>query len=150
MQKPLDEEFVKRSIIKWLSLHEWGTNLQYGALRDKGVDIKVRHNRYSRYFLIEIKGDGKAKNLNSQREVNFNYALGQVLTRMITRGDAKYKYGYKYGIGFPISFKSLVLRRLPYSICNKLNLYIFFVYDEGKVEVFDWRKIKTCQVNKDK
>ena len=52
----MTEEFVKNSIIKFLSRKEWGTNLQFGELREKGVDIKVRHNRYSRYFLIECKG----------------------------------------------------------------------------------------------
>ena len=39
----MKEDFVKNSIIKYLSRKEWGTNLQFGALHDRGVDIKVRH-----------------------------------------------------------------------------------------------------------
>jgi len=61
MQKPLSEKFVKQSIIKWLFRKGWGRNLEVGELRDRGVDIRVRHNNYARYFLIETKGEGKIR-----------------------------------------------------------------------------------------
>lgn len=98
-QKPITEEFVERSIIKYLSQNEWGTNLQFGGLREKGVDIKVRHNRYSRYFLIECKGEGKsanAKSNNSHKEVAFVYSLGQIITRMKTGGSTRYYNAVKF------------------------------------------------------
>ena len=81
MPKLLTEKFVKQSIINWLFRNGWGRNLRVGELRDKGVDIKVRHNKYSRYFLIETKGEGKIKQAD---EVAFVYSLGQIITRMKT------------------------------------------------------------------
>jgi hypothetical protein len=36
----MTEEFVKNAIIRHLSRNEWGTNLQFGTLRERGVDIK--------------------------------------------------------------------------------------------------------------
>lgn len=145
MEKKIDEEFVKRSVIHWLSDNDWGKNLRYGGLSDHGVDIRVRHNKYARYFLIEVKGDGNAKNLSSQREVNFNYAIGQIITRMHTKKTKIYKYGYKYGIAFPESFRSVVLRRLPYDVCNKLNLYLFFVNNGGSIDFYDWKRLRELQ-----
>lgn len=91
----MTEEFVKNSIIKFLSRSGWGTNLQFGSLRERGVDIKVRHNRYSRYFLIECKGQGKssnAKSNNSHKEVTFVYSIGQIITRMKTGGSTRYYF----------------------------------------------------------
>lgn len=145
-KRPLSEEFVKRSVIQWLSADDWGKNLTFGGLRDKGVDIKVRHNKYPRYFLVEVKGEGNAKVPSAQREVNFNYALGQIVTRMKTEGKRGYKYRYKYGLGFPTSFKKLVLRRLPYDICDKLNLHLFFVDAKGQLDFYDWKRLKDEQI----
>lgn len=90
----MTEEFVKNSIIKYLSRKEWGTNLQFGSLRERGVDIKVRHNRYSRYFLIECKGQGIGR---SSSEVAFVYSLGQIISRMKSGDTTR----YYYGLGLP-------------------------------------------------
>jgi len=142
--KPITEEFVQRSIIKYLSKNEWGMNLQFGGLREKGVDIKVRHNRYSRYFLIECKGEGKsksAKSNNSHREVAFVYSLGQIITRMNTTGKTR----YYYGLGLPESSAKIALRRLPWQVAKKLLLYIFSVNEKGDVEKYDWQKLKKHQ-----
>jgi len=68
MKKLISERFVKQSIIKWLFRNNWGRNLEVGELRDCGVDIRVRHNNYARYFLIETKGEGKIRQAN---EVSF-------------------------------------------------------------------------------
>ena len=90
----MTEEFVKNSIIKYLSRKEWGTNLHFGSLRERGVDIKVRHNRYSRYFLIECKGQGVGR---GSSEVAFIYSLGQIISRMKSGGTTR----YYYGLGLP-------------------------------------------------
>lgn len=118
--------------------------------KEHGVDIKVRNNKYSRYWLIEVKGDAskEAKYPRSHREVNFNLALGQIITRMKSDGVRGYKYRYKYGVGFPESFKEIVLRRLPFDVCDKLNLYVFFADKIGKVNCYDWTKLKALQNNK--
>jgi len=143
-QKRISEEFVERSIIKYLSQNEWGTNLQFGGLREKGVDIKVRHNRYSRYFLIECKGEGKSKNSksnNSHKEVAFVYSLGQVITRMKTGGSTR----YYFGLGLPESSAKIALRRLPWQVAKKLLLYVLSVDAKGEVKRYDWQKLKKRQ-----
>lgn len=143
-KKQITEEFVERAIIKYLSKNEWGTNLQFGGLREKGVDIKVRHNRYSRYFLIECKGEGKSQNTksnNSHKEVAFVYSLGQIITRMNTGGRTR----YYYGLGLPETSAKIALRRLPWQAAKKLLLYVFSVNDKGDVKKYSWQELKNKQ-----
>ncbi len=96
MEKVINEKFVKQAVIKWLFRNGWGRNLEIGETRDRGVDIKVRHNKYSRYFLIETKGQGKIRQAD---EVAFVYSLGQIITRMKTSDSTR----YYYGLGLPLS-----------------------------------------------
>lgn len=147
MTSLLSEDFVQEKIIEYLKKEGWSTSLRAKGLKEHGVDIKVRNDKFSRYWLIEVKGDAspKAKYPRSHREVNFNLALGQIITRMQTGGAKGYKYRYKYGVGYPASFKEHVLRRLAYDVCDKLNLYVFFANEEGLVEVYDWKKIRDYQ-----
>jgi hypothetical protein len=141
--KPITEQFVERQIIKYLSKNGWGTNLEYGDIRDKGVDIKVRHNKYSRYFLIEAKGEGSAniKNINSRREVIFIYALGQILTRMTTSSATR----YYYGIGLPEMSAKKAIKRIPWQIAKKLLFYIFSVNTKGDVIKYSWQDLRDIQ-----
>jgi hypothetical protein len=143
----LTEDFVQDRIIEFLTANGWSKSLKSKTLKEHGVDIKVRNDKVSRYWLIEYKGDASptAKYPRSHREVNFNLALGQIITRMQTTGARAYKYRYKYGVGYPVSFKGLIVRRLPFDVCDKLNLYIFFVDGEGAVEVLGWRDLKKIQ-----
>ncbi len=134
----MPEEFVKKSIIKFLSRNEWGTNLQFGALRERGVDIKVRHNRYSRYFLIECKGQGKGK---SSSEVSFIYSLGQIISRMKSGGTTR----YYYGIGLPEKSAKIALRRLPWQVSKKLLMHVFSVNATGNVVRYSWQDLKKMQ-----
>ncbi len=151
MQKLLTEKFVQNSIIEYLFHKGWSRNLRSKGKKEHGVDIKVRNNKVSRYWLIECKGDASknAKYPRSHREVCFNLALGQIITRMKTDGKRGYKYRYKYGVGFPTSFEDLIVRRLPYDVCDKLNLYAFFVDDFGKVKEYNWQKLKISNNKKD-
>lgn len=143
MTKPISEEFVKNQIIKYLSKNGWGTNLEFGTLRDKGVDIKVRHNLYSRYFLIETKGEGSvnSKSQRSQRETHFVFGLGQIVTRMKTTGKTR----YYYGLGLPESSAKIALRRLPWQVAKKLLLSVFSVDEAGKVTEYNWSKLQKLQ-----
>lgn len=131
----MTEEFVKRQIIKWLSKNNWGKNLEFGGLHDHGVDIKVRHNNYSRYFLIEAKGGDKY-------EVSFVYSLGQIITRMNTTGSTR----YYYGLGLPAKAANIALRRLPWQVAKKLLLYVFAVYADGEVKQYSWQDLKKEQI----
>ena len=151
MKKPprtiLTEPFVQSAIIQHLKNNGWSSNLTSKELKEAGVDIKVRNDKFSRYWLIEVKGDPSetVKSPGGSRSSSFNSALGQIITRMHTNRKKGYKYGYKYGIGFPLSFKSKVIKNLPYDVCDKLNLYAFFVHLDGTVEQYDYKSLKKLQ-----
>jgi|SRR3989344_2152806 len=137
--KYIDEKFVKKSIIKWLGRKGYSRSLRHGELSEHGVDIKVRHNNYPRYFLIECKGDPNPDtfgSVNSGREVAFNYVLGQIVSRM--RSKSK----YWYAIGLPDSMREKIIKRLPKEVCKKLRLKILLVSENGKVEELNWRHLK--------
>ena len=148
--KPLSERFVQNSIIEYLFRNGWSRNLRAKGLDEHGVDIKVRHIRYARYWLIECKGDAstKAKYPKSHEVNSFIFALGQILTRMKSDGQRGYKYGYKFGVGFPAGFRDLVISRLPSNVADKLNLYVFLVEKDGSVGVLDWKELKKLQTSK--
>ena len=144
----ITEDFVQRSLIKYLEQKGWSKSLQSAELWEQGVDIKVRNNQFARYWLIEAKGDPstKVKNPSGSMSSSFNSALGQVITRMHRNGARGYKYGYKFGIAFPLSFKKMILRKIPYDVMDKLNLYLFFVNNSGLVDEIDWKKMKEIKL----
>jgi len=140
----LSENFVQSSVVKYLNKNGWSKSLKSAELWEHGVDIKVRNNKFSRYWLIEAKGDPSliVKSPYGIRSSSFNSALGQIITRMHRTGKRNYKYGYKYGIAFPISFKKMVLRKIPFDVMDKLNLFLFFVDSKGGVEEINWNDLK--------
>lgn len=138
MEKLLAESFVQKSIIEYLFRKGWSRNLRSKNGKEHGVDIKVRHNRYARYWLIEVKGE-------RHLESNFYHSLGQIISRMKTKRKKGYKYGYKYGVGFAVSFRNKIIKNLPYDVCDKLNLYVFLVDKKRKIELIDWKKLKELQ-----
>ncbi len=120
----IKEDFVQNSVIKWLSKNNWRI-MSLATLGGKGVDIKARHNKYGRYYLIEAKG---AKDKSSE-EVAFVYSLGQIITRMNTSGKTR----YYYGLALPKGSADKAIRRVPYQIAKKLLLHIFSVDKKGNV-----------------
>ncbi len=140
----ITEDFVQRSVIRYLEKNGWSKSLKSAELWEQGVDIKVCNNKFSRYWLIEAKADPSitVKSPTGSMSSSFNSALGQIITRMHTKGARGYKYRYKYGIAFPVSFKKMVLRKIPYDVMDKLNLYLFFVNEIGNIEVYDWRIVR--------
>lgn len=98
---------------------------------------------------IEAKGDPsiKVKSPAGSRSSSFNSAVGQIITRMHRNGKRGYKYGYKYGVAFPISFRKMVLRKIPFDVMDKLNLYLFFIDGVGNVEEMDWKKVKNMKLS---
>lgn len=143
-QKPITEPFVQQKIVEYLAQNGWSKNLVAKGLNEHGVDIKVKNDKVSRYWLIEAKGDPSemVKSPYGSRISCFHSAIGQILTRMHTEGKTNYKYRYKYGVGLPITYKEMVLRKIPYDVCNKLNLYFFFVDHKGEVQEYDYKAIK--------
>lgn len=137
MKVLLTEKFVKKSIVRWLFRNGWGTNLEVGELRDKGADIRVRNNKFSRYFIIETKGESK---IRQGQEVAFVYSLGQIITRMKV-GAAR----YYYGLGLPETSARIAIRRIPWQVAKKLLLYVFSVDKKGKVKQYSWKNLKVVQ-----
>ena len=153
-QKLLEEQFVKKSVLKYLEKHGFGDpKKRITDLREKGVDIKVKKLRPKPcgwYYLIECKGD-PSKNVKSPegwRSSAMNSAIGQIITRMHTKRKALYG-GYNYGIAFPDSFKNRVLNKIPYYVCNRLRISIFLVNSKGEVDKYDHRKLKILQNHND-
>ncbi len=140
MKNILTERFVRRAIINYLARKGWDRGLRKKETAEHGVDIKVRHNRYSRYFFIETKGESTSKSAKSVREVAFVYSLGQIITRMKT-GAAR----YYYGIGLPEVVARIARRRIPWQVAKKLLLYVFSVNNQGKVKQYSWKNLKTAQ-----
>lgn len=153
--KLLEEQFVKRSVLKYLGRQGFGDPKEkITDLREKGVDIKVKKLRPQPcgwYYLVECKGDPSQKVVDASgwRSSATNSALGQIISRMHTHRKALYG-GYNYGIAFPYSFKEKVLKKIPYYACNRLRLSIFLVDQKGVVEKYDHRKLKAVQKKNEK
>jgi len=149
-QKLLKEQFVKRSVLKYLDKYGFGDpKNKITDLREKGVDIKVQKLRprpCGWYYLVECKGDPskKVKHPNGWRSSATNSALGQIISRMHTSRKSLYG-GYNFGVAFPYSFKDKALKKIPYYVCNRLRLSIFLVDNGGNVEKYDHRKLKIIQ-----
>jgi len=141
MKKLISEKFVKQSIIKWLFRSGWGRNLEVGELRDQGVDIRVKNNKVSQFFLIETKGEGKTRQVS---ESTFVHSLGQIITRMKTGGTTR----YYYGLGLPELSAKIALRRIPWQIAKKLYLIILSVNQREDVIEYDWTSLKKFQNKK--
>jgi len=135
--KKLSEDFVKNSVIKWLSKNGWGY-FEFGGLHDHGVDIRAKKQNYDRYFLIEAKGEGSRKEMN---ENYFVYSLGQIITRMTSGGTTR---NY-YGLAVPEVVAKIALRRIPWQVSKKLLLYILSVDKKGKVKQYSWQDIKNSK-----
>lgn len=140
INKIISEKFVRRSIIKYLERKGWARNLREKETFEAGVDIRVRHNKYPRYFLIETKGESASKSARQVSEVAFIYSLGQIITRM-KAGRAR----YYYGLGLPEVSAKIAIRRLPWQIAKKLLLYIFSVDRNGKVKQYSWKELQSIQ-----
>lgn len=139
--------------------YQKGTEVGSALYQDDGIpflrvsdlgDSEIQFGNSSKYInetlFDELRGEyqpHKGELLFSKDATNL--ALGQIITRMKSSGKRGYKYGYKYGVGFPMSFRDLVVRRLPSNVADKLNLYVFLVSDKGKVELLDWKKLGSIQ-----
>ncbi len=146
----LKETFVQKQVIKYLAeVKGFNEPIKPTGLREHGVDIKMKHKTYGRYFLVECKGDPseKVKSPEGWRSSAMNSALGQIITRMHTNRKSIYG-GYNYGIAFPYSFKKRVLKKIPHYVCNRLRITIFLVNSNGNVEAYNHKTLKIIQNGK--
>jgi hypothetical protein len=129
----MKEEFIQNAIVKWLNKNGWLVTT-LATTSQRGVDIKAKHSKYGRYYLIETK-------CSSIPEVDFVYSLGQIITRMNSSGKTR----YYYALGLPEKAASIALRRIPYQIAKKLLLHIFSVDDKGNVKRYMPKDIERSQ-----
>ena len=138
----MTEDFVKNAVICELpKLGFAATDIK--TAREHGVDIVAKNTKVSRYFLIEAKGDpgDEVKSLPAGREVRFLQSVGQLVTRIHP------ERGYYYGLAYPMSFKTLVARRLCPGLLKKLQIHLFFVETTRKVEHLTWRDLRNLQAS---
>jgi hypothetical protein len=138
----ISEEFVKQSVIKFLANNGWSKNLEFGSLKDHGVDIRATNIKYSRPFLIETKGTSSAK---SSCENAFVHSLGQIVTRM--KGP---QARYYYGLALPKLSADIALRRVSYQFAVGMCLHILSVENDGEVKWYKPEDIKRHQLAKAK
>lgn len=140
----LSERNVRRAVIRWLARQGYARNVQEKETAERGVDIQVRHNRYPRYFRLEVKGEpGRAtRYADSLRSAYFVQALGQLATRMDTAAR------YRYGLGFPETYRAVVLRRLPWRFCQATHVCVLLVSATGMVSCVTWRELRRVQRGK--
>jgi len=144
--KLLTEPFVQKCVRKYLKKDNYGKNIKNTGLKEHGPDIKVKHNDFGRYYIVECKGDPSpnVKSMGGSRSSSLNSALGQIISRMHT-GRKSLRGGYNYGVAFPESFQKIALKKIPYYVCNRLRLSIFIVNHTGEVEKYDYKRLKVKQ-----
>ena len=145
MNAYLTEDDVNDAVVEWLVTKEGckKSKIKTKKGKERGVDIRARLG--TGYFLIECKCDISPKRYEkppSGIESNFNYVLGQIITRMNVETNL-----YKYGIGVPSCYKNKFLTRLPWQVCKKLKIHLLFVDNKKRVECFTWKQIKEKQQN---
>jgi hypothetical protein len=136
----LTEDQVKNAVIAALGKRDF-IPTKIRALSEHGVDITAKHRNYSRYFLVEVKGDppNSVKNSRSGREVRFLLSVGQLITRI------QPKRGYYYGLAFPATYKTMVTRRIHPTLLKELKIQLFFVDTRRNVERLTWRDVSRIQ-----
>lgn len=153
IDKRIEELFVEKKVKNFLiSEYDFIDDGKNKELWEHGVDIKLKHKNYGQYFLVECKGEpgarGPVKAFSGSMSSSINSALGQIVSRMHT--DRKSRYGgYNYAVAFPESFRSKVIKRVPYYVCKSVRLRLFFVNKSGEVDEIRWGELKRKQL-KDK
>lgn len=132
-KKAISEEFVKNSVIIWLTKNGWEI-LEISNLSGHGVDIKAKKG--NRYFFIETKGSSEK---NQGNEVRFVYGLGQIITRMSVIA----RNAYLYAIAAPLEVAKIAKRRVPKQVAQKLTLCILSVDSDGGVKKYSWSDLKS-------
>ncbi|OLD63847.1 MAG: hypothetical protein AUI47_08210 [Acidobacteria bacterium 13_1_40CM_2_68_5] len=132
----LTEDWVRNAVVTKLASMKYRPHA-IKSRSEHGVDIKARHERFSRYFLVEVKGEPSdgVKSASAGREVRFLQGLGQLITRI------QPERGYYYGLAFPTSYRDTVIRRLRPALLKLLKVHLFFVDDRHRVEHLTWREL---------
>ena len=146
----ISEEYIVDRVIDFLVNKKDGNwhleKTKKSKLHGSGADIiMVGGSKNGERFIIECKGKSDAKSSKQVNSEVWIHALGQLITRMNVNRFVKKKntdniytinHAYKYGLGLYSSSAKAALRRIPKTVAQLLNLYIFAINDKGKVSQF--------------
>lgn len=160
----LSETFIVEKIKQFLinkpngNWHE--DKIKTSSLYGHGADIILvggKHN--GERFIIECKGKSYAQSLKARKSINkecWLSALGQIITRMNTEriissenNKGAVNRAYKYGLGLYWESAQIALRRIPKTIAQTLNLYIFSCNDKGEIKQFTPSQFGASYKNED-
>jgi len=139
--KILLERKVQNTVLRWLGKQGYSIPVEEAFFGEHGVDIRRKHWRYGRYWLVECKGDPdpqKVKNLGARRESSFRTALGQIVTRM------KFIGRNHYSIALPESSR-FSLKRVPWNFAKKNQFSILIANNSERVTEYDWKSLREIQ-----
>ena len=137
-------ERVKRFLINKPNSNWHEGKTKQAKTHEHGADlILTGGSKNGERFTIECKGKSYSKSANSVNKEGWLNALGQIITRMntsrtIQNGVQKgnISRSYKYGLGLYWVGAQVALYRIPKSIAQTLNLYIFSCDDNGNIKQF--------------
>ena len=146
----ISEEYVVKQVVKFLEKKpdgNWNHDKPViNSNHEHGADIiMVGGKKCGEHFCIECKGKSYAKSANVINKEGWLTALGQLIQRIDVNRFTKSKNdkskstinrAYKYGLGLYWISAQVALRRIPKSVAQALNLYIFSVSDKGVVKQF--------------
>ncbi|MCX6739619.1 MAG: hypothetical protein NTZ49_00115 [Candidatus Parcubacteria bacterium] len=129
----LKESQVENILRGYLISKGWRlTNLPKG-IGEGGIDIKGYHPIKRKVLLVEVKGDGKAKNQTLHN--GFYTILGQILFRMDKQGNDQ-KKARTYALAIPANWEDAFtkkIKQMPYG-WSLLRLKVFLVSNRSVEE----------------
>lgn len=145
----LAEDEIEKLVINYLvnkTNGQWHIEtLKKHSLKQHGADIDIRGGKKNtERFLIECKKKSHSKSAKSQNKENsWLVALGQIISRMTSsriiksgKNKGQPSRGTRYGLGLYWQSAKTALRRIPKSVADVLNLYVFSVDEAGFVKQF--------------
>lgn len=122
----LRESKIENILRKYLIIKGWKLTNNPKLLGIHGVDIKGYHPKWRKIILVEVKGEGKAKNQTIHN--SFYNILGQMLSRMDKQGN-EIKKARIYAIAIPKLWEGQFKRKIkqmPYG-WSLIKLKVFLV-----------------------
>jgi hypothetical protein len=141
MPKNISEEFVKKSVRKYLENRGW--ELKPAKVKQhRDPDIKAFHPKWRRSIIIEAKGEGSSTRSELPIKHNaFPNMLGQIVSRMDIEGNAPNRHRI-YAVAFPRKWAETFQRKVKEMEFGWkiLKLKVFLVNGNGDVEEVPYSK----------
>ena len=129
----LKESQIENILRSYLIRKGWNLTNHPKLTGIHGVDVKGYHPSWRKVLLIEVKGDGKAK--NQMIHNGFYTILGQILSRMDKQGNHPNRARI-YAIAIPKSWEAPFkkkIKQMPFG-WRLLKLKIFLISEKSVEE----------------